>query len=61
MAKQQKRNLHACAPIMRKGGIHEKSTKAKRAKDKQAMKRMFKERSDRSFFCLSVLFPACSV
>ncbi|WP_428244028.1 hypothetical protein [Gynuella sp.] len=32
--KQKKRNIYAIDPIMRKGGIHEKSTKAKRQKDR---------------------------
>ena len=32
--KQKKRNVYAMDPIMRKGGVHEKSTKAKRKKDK---------------------------
>lgn len=42
MAKKSKpscrknRNLHACHPIMRKGGVHEKSQSAKRAKAKRA-------------------------
>lgn len=32
------RNLHASAPIMRKGGVHEKSTKAKRAASKRVLR-----------------------
>lgn len=36
MPKRQKaRNLHACHPIMRKGGVHEKSKSAKRAAAKR--------------------------
>lgn len=33
--KQQKRNGHAFHPIMKKGGVHEKSTGAKRAATKR--------------------------
>lgn len=36
MSKRQKpRNLHACHPIMRKGGVHEKSKGAERAAAKR--------------------------
>ncbi|WP_020410777.1 hypothetical protein [Hahella ganghwensis] len=39
MANQvKKRNPHACNPIMRKGGVHQKSNSAKRAKDKRQLK-----------------------
>lgn len=37
--KQKKRNPLAFDPIMRKGGVHEKSTKAKRRKDKLKMQK----------------------
>ncbi|GAA5218252.1 hypothetical protein ACFSJ3_15355 [Corallincola platygyrae] len=30
------RNLHACSPLMRKGGAHGRSQKAQRQADKQA-------------------------
>ena len=33
--RRQPRNLHACHPIMRKGGVHEKSKGAKRAAAKR--------------------------
>ena len=32
------RNIHAYAPIMRKGGVHEKSNSAKRGQARQALK-----------------------
>lgn len=35
--KQEKRNGHAFHPIMRKGGVHEKTNKAKRKTDRQQM------------------------
>ncbi len=37
MAKKpaKKRNPHACNPIMRKGGVHQKSIGAKRAEEKR--------------------------
>ncbi|MFK8020764.1 MAG: hypothetical protein AB8B86_13410 [Pseudomonadales bacterium] len=34
MSKSKFRNRHACNPIMRKGGVHEKSGGAKRAANK---------------------------
>ncbi len=44
MAKRQKnRNFHACHPIMRKGGVHEKSSSAKRAAAKRETRRKAKE------------------
>lgn len=42
------RNPFALDPIMRKGGSHEKTNKAKRKKDKSALK---KELKRSSFFC----------
>lgn len=45
--KQEKRNGHAFHPIMRKGGVHEKSKKAKRKADKQQMSRKAREGFDR--------------
>lgn len=41
--KQEKRNGHAFHPIMRKGGAHEKSNKAKRRADKQQTNRKVQE------------------
>ncbi len=32
------RNRHAINPIMRKGGVHEKSSGSKRAADKQSLR-----------------------
>ncbi|AJQ92346.1 hypothetical protein [Gynuella sunshinyii] len=37
--KQKKRNVYAIDPIMRKGGVHEKSTKAKRQKDRMKLQK----------------------
>ena len=51
--KQQCRNLHACATIMRKGGVHEKSSKAKRLGSKQQLKKAMREGGNSSpFYCL---------
>ncbi len=53
MAKRQdRRNLHACHPIMRKGGVHEKSKSAKRAAAKHETRRKTTEWLSRSFFWL---------
>jgi hypothetical protein len=41
--KQEKRNGHAFHPIMKKGGVHEKSGKAKRKAAKHEMKRKVQE------------------
>lgn len=35
MNKPKLRNRHACNPLMRKSGVHEKSRGAKRAEDKR--------------------------
>ena len=43
MAKQKRRNLHAIHPIMRKGGVHEKSNGAKRKADRLATKKLASE------------------
>ena len=44
MPKQQApRNFHACHPIMRKGGVHEKSKGAKRAAGKRETQRKASE------------------
>jgi len=51
------RNLHACAAIMRKGGVHEKSGKAKRCESKQKLKKAMREGSNSSpFYCLFFAF-----
>ena len=51
------RNIHACHPIMRKGGVHEKSKGAKRAKAKKEVRQKVKEWSNslRSDFECSLL------
>lgn len=41
--KQERRNGHAFHPIMRKGGVHEKTEKAKRKAAKHEMKRKVNE------------------
>ena len=46
--KKQNRNGHAFHPIMRKGGVHEKSNKAKRKADKLQTSRKAGEWLDRS-------------
>lgn len=44
MAKQKRpRNFHACHPIMRKGGVHEKSKSAIRAASKRETRRKTSE------------------
>lgn len=48
--KQERRNGHAFHPIMRKGGVHEKSNKAKRAAAKQQTNRKVQEWFGRSSF-----------
>lgn len=47
------RNPFACDPIMSKGGVHEITKKAKRQKDKMAMKKALSKREfDGAFFCM---------
>lgn len=41
--KQEKRNGHAFHPIMRKGGVHEKTNKAKRKSERQTIDRRIKD------------------
>ena len=36
---QKKRNIYAFDPIMKKGGVHEKTEKAKRRKEKMTWKK----------------------
>lgn len=56
--KKPERNLHACHPIMRKGGVHEKSKSAKRTKAKRELQRaIHSHKSDQGdlsyFFCFA--------
>lgn len=53
--KQKRRNLHACHPIMKKGGVHEKSKSAKRAAIKRETRKKASEWLDRSSYSLSPL------
>ena len=48
--KQEKRNGHAFHPIMRKGGVHEKTEKAKRKAAKHQLNRKVQEWLGRSSF-----------
>jgi hypothetical protein len=60
-AKLKQRNGHAFHPIMKKGGVHEKSTGAKRLQAKNKWKKEQGEWSDRSpdkLPCFAVLFGA---
>lgn len=41
--KQQKRNGHAFHPIMKKGGVHEKTNKAKRKSERRNIDRGVKD------------------
>ena len=50
MAKQKRRNFHATHPIMRKGGVHEKSNGAKRKAAKLANKKLAGESRCRALF-----------
>ena len=43
MAKQKRRNFHAIHPIMRKGGVHEKSNGAKRKAARLATRKLVSE------------------
>ena len=47
--KKPQRNLHACHPIMKKGGVHEKSKGAKRLAAKQETRKKTREWLGRSF------------
>lgn len=55
MIKKKQRNPHAFNPIMKKGGVHEKTNKAKRVKEKARFNKELKKsaRSEADFFCLS--------
>lgn len=51
--RQNLRNGHACHPIMRKGGVHEKSRGSKRAADKRETRRKAREWLGRSSLFLN--------
>ena len=55
MAKQKRRNPYAFDPIMRKGGVHEKSNKAKRSAAKRATEKLVRERRGDASFPSAVL------
>ncbi len=46
--KKKQRNGHAFHPIMRKGGVHEKSVSAKRSAGKRELKNLLREGSAHS-------------
>ena len=52
MSDLKRRNWVAKAAIMKKGGVHEKSNKAKRQKDKQSFKRKIRAEQFGSFLCV---------
>ena len=57
MAKQKRRNGHAFHPIMRKGGVHQKSESAKRSATRRATRQQAREwlgRSSIGNFCLMI-------
>ena len=54
MLKKPIRNRVARAPIMRKGGVHEKSNKAKRQQEKQSFKQKLRARDYGPFLCLLI-------
>jgi len=55
MSNKKTRNWVARADIMKKGGVHDKSNKAKRQKDKQAFKRKIRAEQFGSFwFCKQI-------
>ncbi len=49
----QRRNPFACDPIMRKACVHESTHKAKRKKDKMAMKKALSKREFDGAFLLA--------
>ncbi len=53
--KHARRNPHACHPIMRKGGVHEKSKGAKRAEAKRDTRRKASAWLGHSFICMSLV------
>ena len=56
--KAHKRNPVAQANIMRKGGVHQISNKAKRVKDKNRLKHQLRERADRSCYHFPIQLQA---
>ncbi len=54
MPDHNRRNWVARAAIMRKGGVHDKTNKAKRHKEKQALKRKLRAESFGSSFFWTV-------
>lgn len=58
MQKHQRRNCVAKAAIMRKGGAHEKSNKAKRQKDRQAFKKKMRAEQFGSFYLCGLKYCA---
>ena len=52
--KQKRKNIHACNPIMRKGGVHEESKSGKRRKAKNETKKLTEAwQNHASFFALA--------
>ena len=49
MPDNNRRNWIARAPIMRKGGVHDKTNKAKRHKEKQVLQKKIRAESFGSF------------
>ncbi len=56
MPNRNNRNWVARAAIMRKGGVHEKSNKAKRQGAKQAFKRKLRAEQFGSFYRLGLFY-----
>jgi len=54
--KQEQRNGHAFHPIMRKGGVHEKTGKAKRKAARHELNRKVQEWLGRSFYLQQLIF-----
>lgn len=58
-AKSKVRNLHAIAPIMLKGGVHQKSNKSNRQKEKMKLKnKLQKEAANWQPYFISDLIAA---
>ncbi|TDR17465.1 hypothetical protein [Marinicella litoralis] len=55
MQELKRRNWTAKAAIMRKGGVHGKSNKAKRQKDKQSFNRKIRAEQFGSFYWQSLI------
>lgn len=51
----KRRNLAATSPLMKKGGVHDKSNKAKRKKDKQSLKRTIRAEQFGPYYFLGAL------